>query len=138
MTRLTAAQSRTDLFVPGQFRSHSGLLLPGKIECDALSDAEIGWFADAILRIHPGSFRTIIGIPRGGLRLASAIRDRSWKHRDFPSDCGVLIVDDVLTTGASMEAARESSGDLGAVMFAWGSCPDWITPVFAMNSRTIP
>ena len=46
---------------------------------------------------------------------------------------GMLIVDDVFTTGASMEALH-TPGDIGAVVFARGLCPSWITPLFQMWS----
>lgn len=54
---------------------------------------------------------------------------------------GLLLVDDVLTTGGSLEALRASylvqpkpgyarDQIQGAVMFARGECPTWIKPVF--------
>jgi hypothetical protein len=47
-----------------------------------------------------------------------------------------LIVDDVLTTGTSMEEARKQLGwddATGIVIFARGRCPDWILPIFDMH-----
>jgi hypothetical protein len=52
-----------------------------------------------------------------------------------------LIVDDVLTTGGSMERARDKHrgqgpagrpGIIGAVVFARGQCPHWIRCLFQM------
>ena len=54
--------------------------------------------------------------------------------------CGdMLIVDDVLTTGASMEheRARCSGRTIGVVLFARGPCPEWIHPVFRMDPWVI-
>jgi hypothetical protein len=63
------------------------------------------------------------------LRIAEIEVDaRVWPH---------LIVDDVLTTGASMEAARAKlwpgSLPLGVVIFARGPCPDWVWPIFRLD-----
>ena len=68
------------------------------------------------------------GVPTGGTRLADALGP-------YKTDEGVdLIVDDVLSTGASMEEARKQFLDpIGVVIFARGQCPDWVYPVFEMH-----
>jgi hypothetical protein len=116
--------ARRDLFVDGEFVSHSGLLLPFKIDCDALTDTDLGTLAAAIAR-RVGQFSAVHGIPRGGTRLAYALTQYCTGSIDDP----LLIVDDVLTTGASMEEAHRSN-TIGAVIFARGPIPDWITPLF--------
>jgi hypoxanthine phosphoribosyltransferase len=78
-------------------------------------------------------FGLVIGIPRGGIRLATALI--KYTTLDARS---VLIVDDVLTTGASMEQTRgrfEGSAEQirGVVIFARAKCPDWITTIFQLN-----
>lgn len=113
------------LIVAKSFVSHSGLNLDFKIDCDALSDADIAALAAIIARRV--EFGSVLGIPRGGLRLAKALEP-------YASVGPRLIVDDVLTTGASMEAARMSDADIGVVIFARGPCPDWVTPVFRVGS----
>jgi hypothetical protein len=127
-------QPNTTIFQAGEFRAHSGGTLPFKIECDALSDAEINLFADLALSMRPGArYSRIIGIPRGGLRLAAAIRERAG---DPDPMAPILIADDVLTTGRSMDkvSATESNGAaMGVVIFARGPCPYWIKPIFSMN-----
>lgn len=126
------------LFLPGEFSTHSGQTLPWKIECDSLTNTEIGLFADLILKMFPESFTAVVGIPRGGLRLASAILDRIGPVGGLPAR--VLLVDDVLTTGKSMESERRKiAGAIvsGTVMFARGSCPDWIRPVFMLHKELI-
>jgi orotate phosphoribosyltransferase len=128
------------LFVPGEFRAHSGQTLNYKIDCDALDDIEIGLFAALILEMDPGPFAYVFGVPRGGLRLATAIFERCQIEAFAPT----LIVDDVLTAGASMEQARQvchkmgSGIVVGAVMFARGPCPYWVTPIFEIYQRRIP
>lgn len=120
---LARAAERVPLFVNGELTSHSGLSLPYKIECDALSDAEIATIAAEVARRI--TFQEVIGVPRGGLRLAAALER-------YRSDTGgLLIVDDVLTTGRSMEELRAGHIAQGVVIFARGPCPTWVTPLFA-------
>ena len=123
------------LFVPGEFRAHSGQQLPWKIDCDSMTNTEIELFADLILQMVSPSFTAVVGIPRGGLRLAAAVRKRMGPVGGLPAR--VLIVDDVLTTGESMENERRKIAGatvVGVVMFARGPCPDWVYPVFSLNS----
>lgn len=116
--------SEFTLFKHGTFTSHSGLTLPDKIDCDALTeedwDAVARWFAARL------TFSKVIGIPAGGLPLAKALE--AYKADSGP----VLIVDDVLTTGRSMEEARrEHPGAIGAVLFSRTmDVREWITARF--------
>ena len=112
----------------GWFGSHSGFQLPWKINCDTLSDADI----DGIVRIirWKFAFGGVYGIPQGGLRLARALEP--YIESDYP----LLIIDDVLTTGNSMESTRQRIGQpntIGVVVFARGVCPNWIWPIFQVN-----
>jgi hypothetical protein len=122
------------LFQLGEFRLHSGGVSGWKICCEALTDND--WKALALMlaeRLPP--FGVVTGVYRGGLKLAEAL----GRHRN-PSVPRALVVDDVLTTGASMGgaapavAARYPGYDVaGAVVFARGPVPDWITPLFRMG-----
>lgn len=105
---------------------HSGGRSDWLIDCDALSDGSVSTLAWLIAGRFV--FREAIGVPRGGLRLAQEL------NRYATAAGGILIVDDVLTTGASMEGIRKDFGGdpQGVVIFARGACPDWVTPVFAM------
>lgn len=113
------------IFKSGAFTSHSGVLLPDKIECDALMVGDWGCMAAWVAR-HM-TFQNVVGVPRGGLEFAAALQqyckpDGHWH---------VLIVDDVLTTGASMERMREQyPGAAGAVIYARGQLPDWVIARF--------
>lgn len=115
------------LFVNGEFTSHSGLKLPFKIDCDALTDNDLDTLAVEITR-RVVRFKSVHGIPRGGWRLAGALRRYATGSNLDP----VLIVDDVLTTGASMQEGRRRYGSntIGVVIFARGPCSDWIVPLF--------
>lgn len=101
-------------------------MLEFKIDCDALHDNDISALAAIIARRY--RFGAVEGIPRGGLRLSAALRP-------YVTQGPTLIVDDVLTAGNSMEAARKATTDRGVVIFARGPCPDWVTPIFELHSK---
>ena len=119
----------TGLFQSGDFTLHSGDKSTWKIDCDALSDDDLASLAALASRNLP-KFRDVVGIPRGGLRFAAALLPYAVLHSDT-----VLIVDDVLTTGASMKEMRslkESQGyhTIGLVIFARKQPPTWVEPIF--------
>ena len=115
-----------NLFQTGTFNLHSGGQTTWKIDCDALTNEDLKTIAMLIAE-HVPVFGSVLGIPKGGLRLATFLTE---KKTHGP----VLIVDDVLTTGASMEAARRKERySIGAVIFARGECPSWIRPLFQLE-----
>lgn len=127
-----AEESATaDLFKLGDFTLHSGDKTPWKIDCDALSDESISTLAHMIVEIVQ-PFKLAIGVPRGGMRLAAAVQ--AFAIDDDSLEC--LIVDDVLTTGNSMEEMRSKHPLIrggpakGIVIFARGPCPSWVTALF--------
>jgi len=118
-----------ELFKLGDFTLSSGKKTNFKIDCDALSDEDIETLAKIVSDVY--SFGVVLGIPTGGLRLAYAL-----KQYATPSSDTILIVDDVLTTGNSMERAFKQFQPqyvIGIVIFARGECPDWITPIFTLH-----
>jgi hypothetical protein len=129
---------RETLFRKVDFQMHSGGIAHYKIECDALTDGDIetlAWIIAQKSQQMTGEDRTgirdVYGVPRGGCRLANALQ----KHRDRWGSIR-LIVDDVLTTGASMEKAKSDLGwtdAYGVVIFARHQCPSWVYPVFSMQ-----
>jgi len=125
-------ENKETLFKSGEFRSHSGLKLPFKIECDALNEFDIACIAEFIA--SKTSFRSVEAVPRGGLRLAAALE----QYEEFEPPFNVLIVDDVLTTGRAMEekkAIQLQSNVIGWVIFARAELPDWINAVFKMEEN---
>lgn len=108
------------LFINREFISHSGLSLEWKIDCDALNGADLETLARIVSRNW--RFGEVVAIPRGGIRFAEALRP-------YCSQGPRLIVDDVLTTGSSMQS-QYLPGDIGVVIFARGPCPDWVWPLF--------
>ncbi|MBA7689649.1 hypothetical protein ES703_98157 [subsurface metagenome] len=121
------------LFQQGDFRLHSGSKSWFKIECGYLSDDD--WRAIARLVAEQLDFKDAIGIPSGGLKLAEALKFYRKNTDRLPT----LIVDDVLTTGASMEKERLkiAGRSIGIVLFARGKCPSWVWPVFEMKMQPI-
>ena len=124
-----------NLFQSVDFISHSGLELKWKIECDALSDPEWFTISQMIMEISV-PFKEAIGIPRGGTKLGSLLNQYGTGKREDP----VLLVDDVLTTGESMNEFkrkrqwRNPVKYIGWVVFARNKCPDWVTALFQMPS----
>ena len=123
-----------NLFERKEFFSHSGNLLDWKIECDALTVEDIETLAHLISKKY--TFRRVYGLPSGGTRLGIALQ----KYTDDTSNVS-LIVDDVLTTGQSMEDHRysvwaenlEDEEVAGVVIFARGESADWIVPIFELH-----
>ena len=119
-----------NLFEKKKWVMHSGQESNFKIECDALTSAD--WDTIAYLIAQRISFVNAVGVPEGGLKFAEALR--KYKKSSGP----LLIVDDVLTTGTSMEEMKDIySNVVGIVLFARGRCPDWITSIFQMNELFI-
>ena len=119
-----------NLFESGLFTLSSGKKSAWKIECDALTDVDIKTIALIFSEMLPPFCFTEPVMP-GGERLAMALER-------YTSPNGVaLIVDDVLTTGRSMEsqrAGRPLSLVRGAVIFSRADkCAEWITPLFTMK-----
>lgn len=118
----------------GEFTSSAGLVLPWKVDCDMIKDGDIKTYAAMIAtKFH---FQKVYFVPTGGKRLADALQEY------IKPDGKVLIVDDVLTTGKSMEEARNAllekglkADDIeGVVLVSRTSIiHDWIYPIFTLN-----
>ena len=114
------------LFRAGAFTAHSGNTLAWKIACEALAESD--WTAIAAEIATRFAFGRVVGIPRGGWPLAKALTP-------LVTTGPLLIIDDVLTTGASMEAARKesrASDAIGVVLFARSKPPPWVHAVFSL------
>ena len=122
----------THLFVEEDFKSHAGLDLHWKIEMDALDEAEWKCIARMIMEYQTEPFQAAIGIPRGGLKLSVYLNDYSTQNNNDP----YLIVDDVLTTGGSMEEFKKDYFDkkkvFGWVVFSRTKPAGWIRSLFQM------
>ena len=118
-----------NLFQLGTFNLHSGETSAFKIDCDALTDGDLDCIAYLLAAKLP-FFGPVEGIPSGGLRLAEKMRKYSLN-----SVHTLLIVDDVLTTGGSLEKHRNGRDAIGAVIFSRGAELDWVVPLFKMVER---
>ncbi len=121
----------------GDFVSHSGSTLPFKINCDSLTNDDIDCIAKYIA--SKCDFGVALGIVRGGIRLAENLEPYAVQDAPF----NVLIVDDVLTTGQSMEQFRAKLPPqihwdyvIGWVIFARTEPPKWINYMFKTSEDT--
>jgi hypothetical protein len=128
--------------VPG-FVMHSGQVSDWKLECDDLTDEDIDTIA--YLMSRKLTFFGVYGIPEGGNRIAKALKPYIVA-RETPK-AKFLVVDDVYTTGQSMERARQLVADRGLAPYImvrgqviWnrsqeGPMPSWISPLNTVNER---
>jgi hypothetical protein len=114
------------VFEYGDYRLHSGGDSCFRIDCTALTYYDLCALASMIVpSLKP--FGQVYGIPRGGVRFADVLQSYSTIGPR-------LVVDDVLTTGASMQA-EWMQGDQGLVIFARTNLvPEWIRPIFSMHT----
>lgn len=119
------------LFRTEEFVAASGKILPWKVECDALKRGDWEWAAEEIARRV--RYSAVEGVPRGGLKLARELENYvDWQSNSpFP----LLIVDDVLTTGGSMERQRAGRDAIGFVVFARGPCPPWVRALWTFTGQ---
>ncbi len=120
------------LFNLGDFTLHSGAKTRWKIDCESLTVSDLRALAFMSLQLLSRRFGGVIGVPQGGLMFAEALKLYSSPPGPW------LVVDDVLTTGSSMEEVRKTLVEvdgptMGVVIFARGPCPPWVTPIFWMT-----
>ena len=133
------------LFEKKDFVGHSGLHMQYKIESEALTQEDWDTLAfivcDKIRRLNEAHYkgsaiRKVVGVPRGGIPFAGAIERYLAANGGMDPNGITLILDDVLTTGDSMEEAKKKEGDknaYGVVVFARGECPSWVKPLFSIG-----
>jgi orotate phosphoribosyltransferase len=128
----------TNLFQRGDFSLRSGEKSKWKLELDALTKDDWEGLATIAVEILP-PFQAVLGVPRGGIPFANALRPYQTDRKEDP----ILIAEDVCTTGGSMErfvksTLTESQGVIGVCVFArhvkW---PFWVFPLFGFHPREI-
>lgn len=117
-----------NLFESQKFVMHSGEVSDWKIECDALTPMDLHTLAVLTAKAI-GPFGKVEGVPSGGLKFAFYLS----RFRDINSDV-LVIVDDVLTTGHSMETHRAGRDAVGVVIFNRGKVDlPWVHSIFRLD-----
>lgn len=106
----------------------SGQLSAWKIDCEALTVDDWRTLAAMAAEILP-SFGYVEPVPNGGIPFADALRF----YADPDESDTILIAEDVVTTGGSMEKIRNDREVIGVCVFARGTPPNWVTPLFQMR-----
>ena len=120
------------LFKAGYRRLSSGVESHWKVECDSLTRED--WAVLAVIAMEQFDLRfcSAKGVPTGGFPFAAALQ--SYRTSYVP--CPYLVVDDVLTTGNSIQREREKLGihnTIGLVAFARGPLPDGVHAVWHLG-----
>lgn len=118
------------IFQFGDFTLHSGNSSNWKIECDFLNKEDFDTLAYLVHKFMP-SFKRVEGVPNGGLRFAESLEKYCVPIAEWP----LLIVDDVLTTGNSMNEYKGNREAIGLVIFSRGKNPFWVTSIFDLNEE---
>lgn len=115
------------LFQLGNFRLRSGKSSGWKIECDSLTEED--WEALALIASEAlPPFGRVEGVPRGGIPFANAL------VKYIIPNCNVLLLaEDVITTGGSLERFRAGREAIGVAVFARGHWPLWVKPLFVLG-----
>lgn len=115
------------------FTLHSGGQSQFKLEADALSredcEAAAFWLLPTL-----GTFGSIEFVPSSSNLVPQWLAESLLPHAVEGSRV-VLICDDVLTTGRSMDEKRAGRLGVGAVIFARGPTPHWIRALLHLDPR---
>lgn len=121
-------ETKRNLFQLGDFVLHSGEESFFKIDADALTLEDWQTLALMLLPRLP-EFGSVEGVPRGGIVLASFMLPHV-------TEGPLLICDDVVTSGGSLEAHRAGREAIGAVVFARRKVTlPWVTALFTLSEE---
>lgn len=110
----------------GRYELASGKVSPFKIDCDHLTHEDWIALCDlALCFLKP--FSEVEGVPTGGNYWADLMAHYCQEKG------GLLIVDDVLTTGGSIERQRAGREAQGLVLFARAAPPPWVRALFRLT-----
>lgn len=119
------------LFQVGAVKLHSGAESNWKVECDALTSEDWRGLAMQASELGIQSAYDVIGVPRGGIPFANALKVVLRQNDTAP----VLVVDDVLTTGGSiLEVMARYPGSRGLVAFARGPLPPNVRAIWKLEA----
>ena len=126
-----------NLFQLGDFTLASGAKSAWKIECDALTKGDWEAIAAMAVELLPiKGFTSVVGVPRGGMPFADALRRYELPPHVMPFVPTTLIAEDVVTTGGSIQRVADQYKAFGHVkgvcLFARGKCPPWVHPLLRL------
>jgi len=127
--------SEKNLFASGNFELHSSEQSNWKIECDVLTEDDYETLAYIVAKEWKLMYNGVKSI-EGNNSYIFAEKLRNYQQNWTNGINTLLIVDDVLTTGHSMQNVYDIWEDakninlIGVVIFARGECPKWIRPIF--------
>lgn len=114
------------LFKLGNFILSSGERTDWVIDCNALSDGDIKAMVSIAIGILP-PFGSVVATTHGDMRFVQELSHHS-------QDGGrLLIAQDVITNGNSMEEARDGRDAIGICMFARQKPPSWVKAVWRLD-----
>ena len=128
-----------NLFALENFELHSGKKVHWKIECDALTEDDyetLAWIVSKEWKVVYNGVKAI----EGENSYIFAEKLRTYQQNWAFGINTILIIDDVLTTGQSMQKVHDiwksakNIKQIGVVIFARGKCPDWVRPIFQMKN----
>lgn len=121
------------LFTLGNHTLSSGKKSRVIIDCNNLYKGDLEALAFMASTMVP-AFRTVVGVPRGGLRFAQELLQYAQPEI---TGAPVLVAEDVVTSGASiLRVMAEHPGSIGIAIFARGPLPDRVTAVLTLNTDT--
>ena len=126
-----------NLFQLGEFVLHSGQNTAWKIECDSLKERDYATLAYIVANEWKLKFNGVKSI-EGDNSYIFAEKLRKYQENWTNTVNALLIVDDVLTTGHSIQEVYDlwegakNINQIGVVIFARGKCPKWVRPIFQM------
>ena len=127
-----------NLFRHGPFRLSSGQETSWKIDCDLLTREDWITLAHVGAQMVP-PFCEVEPVPGHNTEVfAQFLLEHAVPASEAVRGAGILIVDDVLTTGRTMERARAGRRTCwGLVVFSRAVPPPWITAIFRCNDPTL-
>lgn len=124
------------LIESGKFTLSSGQETAWRFNEEGLSDETLDALAKIVCRTWiVGLADQIVPAEHGGIRFANALR---YKHAKIENGRKqhTLVVDDVFTSGRSMERERLKYEEpvIGLVILERKPSPTWVYPIFTVNN----
>lgn len=123
------------MFKKGKFKLHSGGESEFKIVCDTLTKEDLEALAYLVSKRITNFHSVTVPADTTSLTVID-FSNALEKYADTENGKYRIIVDDVLTTGSTMEETKANffpdEPIIGVVIFARGMCPTWVHPIFEL------